>query len=115
LKPRRPHSPVDIADLVERFADAVALRVSTRLTNDLSNAQSAAAKKVEPDFLGERDVARRTGISVRTLQSWRFKGKGPPYTRAGRRVIYPRQSLNEFLGGSGESIRAIRDRSRISQ
>ena len=37
-----------------------------------------------PDQLAER----YEGISVLTLQDWRYKGKGPRYFKAGKRVYY---------------------------
>jgi hypothetical protein len=39
-------------------------------------------------FIPENKIAAHLSVSVRTLQSWRQSGKGPPYYKAGRRVIY---------------------------
>lgn len=38
--------------------------------------------------LKEEDLARRWGLSVRTLQRWRWAKKGPPYLKIGHRVVY---------------------------
>lgn len=41
----------------------------------------------------EREEAARLNLSMRTLQSWRTNGGGPPYLKAGRAVRYdPRQT-----------------------
>lgn len=39
------------------------------------------------EFLGEDDVARRLGVSARTLARWRTTGDGPPFVRMGARRI----------------------------
>lgn len=39
-------------------------------------------------FWNEVELARRWGISHRTLQRWRMEGKGPPYLKLCGRVIY---------------------------
>ena len=38
--------------------------------------------------LNEQALADRLGLSVRTLQRWRWKGKGPAYLKLGGRVVY---------------------------
>jgi hypothetical protein len=39
-------------------------------------------------FLTELELACRWRHSPRSLQRWRAAGKGPPYLKVGRRVIY---------------------------
>lgn len=36
----------------------------------------------------EDELSERLRISVRTLQRWRWKGKGPNYLKLGGRVVY---------------------------
>lgn len=38
--------------------------------------------------LNESGLADRLRLSVRTLQRWRWKGRGPPYLKLGGRVVY---------------------------
>jgi predicted site-specific integrase-resolvase len=38
--------------------------------------------------LTEKVLAPRLGLSVRTLQRWRWQGKGPAYLKLGGRVVY---------------------------
>ena len=40
------------------------------------------------DYWNEVQLARRWGISHRTLQRWRCQGKGPPYLKLCGRVLY---------------------------
>lgn len=38
--------------------------------------------------LNEKMLAHRLGLSLRTLQRWRWQGKGPAYLKLGGRVVY---------------------------
>jgi hypothetical protein len=40
------------------------------------------------DFVREKLLAKRWGISPRTLQRWRQDGRGPPYRKIGGGVFY---------------------------
>lgn len=56
--------------------------------------------KGSPDILDEYEAARYLGLSVRTLQGWRSKrarGKGPVYSKRGRRVFYLKEDLVEWI------------------
>ena len=48
------------------------------------------ARLYRPEELGS--LAR-----AQTLANWRAKGKGPPFIKAGGRVVYPGKALNEWL------------------
>lgn len=39
--------------------------------------------------LDQKGLARRWLISGRTLEQWRWQGRGPRYLKIGGRVIYP--------------------------
>jgi hypothetical protein len=41
------------------------------------------------EHLDQKRLAKRWLISERTLEQWRWKGRGPRYLKIGRRVIYP--------------------------
>jgi hypothetical protein len=43
---------------------------------------------MEGNFVNERQLSKITGISVSTLQSHRLQGKGLPYYKFGRKVMY---------------------------
>jgi predicted chitinase len=38
--------------------------------------------------LNQQQLARRLGISERTLEGWRYRGKGPAYLRLEGRIAY---------------------------
>ncbi|WP_043743558.1 helix-turn-helix transcriptional regulator [Paramagnetospirillum magneticum] len=39
-------------------------------------------------FLCQKQLAKRWGISHRTLESWRYRGIGLPYLKLGGRIVY---------------------------
>lgn len=52
-------------------------------------------------WLSEREAAAYLGpVSPRTLQDWRTKAVGPPYSKAGRRVCYCTDDLDAFLASA---------------
>jgi hypothetical protein len=54
----------------------------------------------EHDILTEREVASEMFcglISVKTLQLWRRQGRGPNFTKLGRRVCYLRSDIVDYL------------------
>jgi len=50
----------------------------------------------QDQYLPEKCVANRWGISSRTLQRWRWLGLGPPYMKIGGRVRYSLLGVMEF-------------------
>lgn len=51
-----------------------------------------------PKLLDEGEVASILGVTRRTLQGWRYKGRGPTFIRmSGRCVRYKRQDVLEFI------------------
>lgn len=45
----------------------------------------------------ETKAAELLGISIKTLQSWRWKGIGPAFVKVGRLVRYRLSALEEFI------------------
>lgn len=41
------------------------------------------------DYITTAQLAERLGMQPVTLRSWRLRGMGPPYIRAGGKVLYP--------------------------
>ena len=95
----RREQKADLHGILAMLADLIAARVSDRLVEGTDGVPRHVATPVnQPDFLTEPEAARRSSISVRTLQGWRGKGQGPRVVRAGRRVLYPRIDFESWLG-----------------
>ena len=43
------------------------------------------------------EVAQMFKVSTKTLESMRFKGTGPKYSKFGRRVLYRNEEILKFL------------------
>jgi len=96
MSSRTPAANAELHDILAGFADLIAKRVAATL-DARPHPIPGSVKQPEPDFLDERDAARRSSISVRTLQGWRGKGRGPRFVRAHRKVLYPRREFEEWL------------------
>ncbi|WP_114393545.1 helix-turn-helix transcriptional regulator [Oleisolibacter albus] len=46
--------------------------------------------------LTQTDLARRWRISPRTLERWRWLGRGPKYLKIGGRVVYRLEDIEAF-------------------
>ncbi|MBK8210391.1 MAG: helix-turn-helix domain-containing protein [Rhodospirillales bacterium] len=61
--------------------------------------QPSAGQKTAPTrvrHLDQSDVARRLKLSPRTLEKWRWEGRGPQYLKLGRRVVYRLADIQAF-------------------
>ena len=51
--------------------------------------------------LKEKEAAAYLGLSVKTLQAWRFYSKGPKYLKlSGRAIRYRVEDLDQFMEAS---------------
>jgi hypothetical protein len=48
--------------------------------------------------MNQRELAARWGMSVRTLERWRFLRQGPPFLKLGGRVAYCLTDVEAFEG-----------------
>jgi hypothetical protein len=46
--------------------------------------------------LDQKELADRWSISPRTLEQWRWQGKGPKYLKIGGRVVYRLHDVEHF-------------------
>jgi predicted DNA-binding protein (UPF0251 family) len=46
--------------------------------------------------LNQKELARRWGISHRTLERWRYTGQGPVFLKLGGRVLYRLADVETF-------------------
>jgi len=55
--------------------------------------------------LTENQLAKRWGLSIKTLQDWRRKGTGPAYLKLGKAIRYPQEIVEkhetEHLSNTG--------------
>jgi hypothetical protein len=46
--------------------------------------------------LNQAQLARRWQMSQRSLERWRWEGKGPPFIKIGGRVVYRLEDIETF-------------------
>lgn len=46
--------------------------------------------------LNQKELARRWGLSHRTLERWRYTGQGPAFLKLGGRVLYRLPDIEAF-------------------
>jgi hypothetical protein len=61
-----------------------------------AKATSPAAGMLE-DFFTEGDLSIQLGVARITLARWRLQRQGPPVTLLGRRVLYRKSSVRDWL------------------
>jgi predicted DNA-binding transcriptional regulator AlpA len=49
------------------------------------------------EYLNTRQAAARIGLKKNTLEGWRIKGEGPPWRKAGSRVLYLASEIEAWL------------------
>jgi len=49
------------------------------------------------NYLHPEDVTEKFLIPTATLATWRHRGLGPPYLKAGRRVLYLESAVRAWL------------------
>jgi hypothetical protein len=56
----------------------------------------SAPKPAPVRHLNQTELSRRWGFSPRTLEGWRWHGKGPPFLKAGGKVLYRLEDVEAF-------------------
>ncbi len=46
--------------------------------------------------LDQKQLASRWGVSVRTLEGWRWRGEGPVFLKLGGRVVYRLEDIERY-------------------
>jgi predicted site-specific integrase-resolvase len=57
-------------------------------------------------LLSSADVAEWLDVSERTLEFWRYVGKGPAYVKVGKRVRYRPADVEAFLEANRQDAEA---------
>ena len=59
--------------------------------------------------LNQKELARRWGISHRTLERWRYAGEGPAFLKLGGRVLYRLSDIEAFEQSQLRRARLVSD------
>jgi hypothetical protein len=59
------------------------------------------------DCLTEEDLLLLADVTPTTADAWRKRGEGPAYIRAGKRFLYPRAAVAEWLEGRVRERRVL--------
>jgi hypothetical protein len=49
------------------------------------------------EWMSRDDLAAELGVTTDTLQNWQTRRVGPPCARIGRKVLYRREAVREWL------------------
>jgi hypothetical protein len=50
-----------------------------------------------PEVMNAHEAADYLRLSIKTLEAWRPKAIGPPFVRAGARIVYRKRDLDDWL------------------
>jgi DNA-binding transcriptional MerR regulator len=56
---------------------------------------------VKARWLDTIAVSARLGLTVKTLQTYRWLGVGPPFQKIGKRVVYSEALVDQWRGTAG--------------
>src|ERR1700733_16188870 len=109
---RAQHSTA--GDFIDAIADSVTERVAARLAELLQTCESRPhqAAPAQPVYLTEKETCARYRFHPKTLQAYRREGGGPPFMRAGKKILYRADEVEAWLrrGGNGGRVRLRRAR-----
>jgi hypothetical protein len=77
-----------------------------------STSQPISGKGGALVHLDQRDLAKRWRISPRTLERWRWAGRGPRFLKVGGRCLYRLQDVEAFEADRLRSVTASRAKIR---
>jgi hypothetical protein len=55
----------------------------------------------------EAELLTITGVKLATAKSWRMRGEGPAYIRAGKNFLYPRKAVSDWLATRGRERKSV--------
>src|SRR5262245_8162010 len=96
MKTAKAPVPGPMDPLFDALAEAVTSRVVALLKDrDLApKAASPAAPGGEEEWLPPTKAAKLLNVAPKSLEAWRSKGSGPPFSRIGSRVRYSARDLD---------------------
>ncbi len=74
------------------------------------NAQSESTQQILDNYFSEADLASQLRVSVKTLRRWHMARRGPRRLKLGKRNLYSKAAVQEFMAraeqhGSGRRAR----------
>ena len=62
----------------------------------LQSGPCTTGRSGESQHLNQKELARRWGLSIRTLERWRVEGRGPRFCKLGHKVSYPLREIEAY-------------------
>lgn len=97
---------VDVANSVANTGASVSLMINGESVDEIAN-PAAQIPADTHELLTPDEVAQWRRTSVRFLVQERYRGTGPRFVKSGRRVLYRRSDVEEWL--SGQTIEPLRE------
>lgn len=66
------------------------------MTSETTELYASLAAVLKP-LNSAKELAELSGMSEARLSEWRTQGIGPTYVKIGRRVMYPKEALLDYL------------------
>lgn len=61
--------------------------------------------KPTPTYVSEAELSEHLRIPVRTLQTWRYQGRGIPYVKFGATVRYSLQAVEKYVARQTQRVK----------
>ncbi len=95
--PRSVPPPHDLANPPAHPPSVASAVSAARTGNSQAALEPPPLTATEQHYLNEGELARRWGLSPKTLQRWRSEGVGAVFVKFSRRVAYPLQGPGGIL------------------
>lgn len=79
-------------------------------SEDQRHGASDSQASILADWISREDLAIQLGLSPQTLKRWAMCREGPPWMKVGRKVMYNRDSVKEWLRSLEIDLRGGRGR-----
>jgi hypothetical protein len=73
-----------------------------------THARRIGGRNLPTRHLNQIELSRRWSLSPRTLEQWRWRGRGPRYLKILGRVVYRLEDIEAFEAERGREVKATR-------
>jgi hypothetical protein len=82
--------------------------MSTGLISDfeIPKAGQSTRPQLFAEYFTEEELAAEFKVTTRTLRLWRMQRRGPPWTKASRKIVYRRQGVYDWI--KAQEIQPVR-------